>query len=178
MRTTIRRFGLWLAARGGWTPCTHAGYVPQDEVSRLVVEIASLEDSLRASAQSNALLSAASRESELAADRAKAVADSFESRYLDLLRAHERLTGQVVEIVAERDRAREDFQLYVKHHLDIRPDLRVRAEYLVGLLAKKGAHLSGEFKRHQVYADLIKEFPQIPHRDISLAIEMAVRTRP
>lgn len=44
-------------------------------------------------------------------------------------------------------------------------------------LVKQMAHLdvSGEYKRHQVYAALIKAFPQIRHRDLGLAIEKAVQ---
>lgn len=34
---------------------------------------------------------------------------------------------------------------------------------------------SGEFKRHQVYARLIKEFPEIPKKDLGLAIEIGVQ---
>jgi hypothetical protein len=33
---------------------------------------------------------------------------------------------------------------------------------------------SGEAKRHQVYAQLQKEFPTRPHREIALAIEAAL----
>ena len=36
--------------------------------------------------------------------------------------------------------------------------------------------LSGEFKRHQVFARLIKEFPQVEHRKLALAIELALNT--
>ena len=35
--------------------------------------------------------------------------------------------------------------------------------------------LSGEAKRHQAYARLIKEFPEAKHQDIAFAIELAVR---
>ena len=71
----------------------------------------------------------------------------------------------------------EDFQLYARQKLDIRPDLRVRAEYLVHNWHRTGRHLDGEHKRHQVYAALIKEFPTLPKRDLALAIEMAVRVK-
>jgi hypothetical protein len=37
------------------------------------------------------------------------------------------------------------------------------------------AQESGEWKRHQCYAALIKKFPQSGKRDIALAIELAVR---
>ena len=33
---------------------------------------------------------------------------------------------------------------------------------------------SGEYKRHHVYARLIKEFPDVPHNQLGLAIETAV----
>ena len=35
---------------------------------------------------------------------------------------------------------------------------------------------SGEAKRHGVYAQLIKDFPAIPHRNIAMAIEIALST--
>ena len=34
--------------------------------------------------------------------------------------------------------------------------------------------LSGEYKRHQVLASLIKEFPGISHKTLALAIELAL----
>lgn len=34
---------------------------------------------------------------------------------------------------------------------------------------------TGEAKRHQVYAKLIKQFPDVPKRDLAMAIELAVR---
>ena len=36
------------------------------------------------------------------------------------------------------------------------------------------AEHSGEYKRHQVYAKLIKQFPEAPKRHVALAIEIAV----
>lgn len=36
---------------------------------------------------------------------------------------------------------------------------------------------SGEFKRHKVYAQLIKEFPELRHRDIALLIEVVMQER-
>lgn len=36
--------------------------------------------------------------------------------------------------------------------------------------------LSGEFKRHQVLARLIKEFPRTEHSKLALAIELALNT--
>lgn len=34
---------------------------------------------------------------------------------------------------------------------------------------------SGEYKRHQVYARLLTEFPGVAKRDLALAIELALR---
>lgn len=34
---------------------------------------------------------------------------------------------------------------------------------------------SGEYKRHQVFARLIKEFPAAKHRDLGLEIELAIQ---
>ena len=36
------------------------------------------------------------------------------------------------------------------------------------------AEHSGEYKRHQVYAKLIKQFPEAPKRHVALAIEITV----
>ena len=36
--------------------------------------------------------------------------------------------------------------------------------------------VSGEYKRHQVYARMLKKFPSTPRRDIGLAIELVVRS--
>ena len=35
--------------------------------------------------------------------------------------------------------------------------------------------VGGEYKRHQVYAQLVKAMPTMAHRDIAMAIELAVR---
>ena len=34
---------------------------------------------------------------------------------------------------------------------------------------------AGEWKRHQVYARLLKQFPVASHRDLALALELSVR---
>ena len=47
----------------------------------------------------------------------------------------------------------------------------VRAARLVG--EQEGQEGSGESKRHQVYARLLKEFPTRPKREAALAIEQA-----
>lgn len=39
-------------------------------------------------------------------------------------------------------------------------------------------HASGEHRRHQVYARLLKEFPAAPKRNVSQAIETAVQGLP
>jgi hypothetical protein len=34
---------------------------------------------------------------------------------------------------------------------------------------------SGEFKRHQVLAALMKKYPKVPNRDVAIAIELAIQ---
>jgi hypothetical protein len=36
---------------------------------------------------------------------------------------------------------------------------------------------SGEFKRHKVYAQLIKDYPMVSHNDIGLMIELIIKER-
>lgn len=55
----------------------------------------------------------------------------------------------------------------------IPPELQTYANLAVKALAN--VNQSGEWKRHQVYAELIKRFKAVPRRDIALAIELAVR---
>jgi hypothetical protein len=54
------------------------------------------------------------------------------------------------------------------------PDYAIRAEVLVRE-QEAFTDTSGEYKRHQVYAKLIKEFPDVRQRDLGLAIELAVQ---
>ena len=61
-------------------------------------------------------------------------------------------------------------------HVDLDPALRARIEALTALQEIPG--LSGEAKRHQVYARLIKDFPRMTRREISLAIEVALSESP
>ena len=55
---------------------------------------------------------------------------------------------------------------------DLPPYLE-RAAVLVAAIDR--VEQGGEWKRHQVYARLIKEFPQISRKDLGLAIEIAVQ---
>ena len=48
-----------------------------------------------------------------------------------------------------------------------------RAVILVREMGSRQA--TGEYKRHQVYARLMKEYPDLPHRQIAVRIEAAVR---
>ena len=48
-----------------------------------------------------------------------------------------------------------------------------RAANLIEWNDKK--NLSGEGKRHQVYAQLLKDYPGVSKRDIAMAIELAMR---
>ena len=43
------------------------------------------------------------------------------------------------------------------------------------IMLAEDTHRTGEWKRHWVYAKLIKEFPDIEKRDLALAIEVALR---
>jgi hypothetical protein len=167
----LQRLGLWLARKGGWAPdppCTH-----DELVMRLQ---AALTEADLVGAQYQGLSTA---HDQLLAQITALVTERDQVRYHDAetMRAHTALIAQITEIVAERDRARADFAQYAQQQLEVRADVRVRAEYLVGTLHKKGQHLAGEFKRHQVYADLLKEFPDVRRRDLGLAIEMAVRAK-
>jgi len=56
----------------------------------------------------------------------------------------------------------------------INPDVLVRTKELVQAPYPDG--MGGEAKRHQTYAQLIKEFPGTHKRDFGLAIEMALRS--
>jgi hypothetical protein len=167
----LQRLGLWLARKGGWAPdppCTH-----DDLIMRL--QTALTEADLMGAQYQQLTLT----HEQLLAQITALVAERDQVRQhdADTMRAHTILLGQITDIVAERDRARADFAEYAQQRLEVRADVRVRAEYLVGLHHKKGQHLDGEFKRHQVYADLLKEFPDVRRRDLSLAIEMAVRAK-
>ena len=55
---------------------------------------------------------------------------------------------------------------------DTPPDLPARALALVH--ETDGWDASGEAKRHRVYAQLLKEFPALSKRQVSLAIELAL----
>lgn len=44
-------------------------------------------------------------------------------------------------------------------------------------LAERIPETSGEYKRHWVYARLLKDFPMRPKRDAALAIELAIQAR-
>jgi len=51
-----------------------------------------------------------------------------------------------------------------------------RARELVHIADLRSAEgTTGEYKRHNVYSRLLKEFPEVPKRDVGLAIELAVR---
>lgn len=43
------------------------------------------------------------------------------------------------------------------------------------IMLAEDTHRTGEWKRHWVYAKLIKEFPDTDRRDLALAIEVALR---
>lgn len=53
-----------------------------------------------------------------------------------------------------------------------------KAEEMCRVMEWKMKDASGEAKRHQIYAELIKRLPEAEKRDIALAIELAVRSVP
>ena len=54
-------------------------------------------------------------------------------------------------------------------------DLAVAARAAV--IAAEALPAGGEYKRHQVYAQLLKRFPQLPHWEVAFAIEWVIRER-
>ena len=60
----------------------------------------------------------------------------------------------------------QDFKVYVQ----VARQLCAELDNLAGV--------SGEWRRHQVYASLIKACPAVPKRVLSLAIEVALNARP
>ena len=61
----------------------------------------------------------------------------------------------------------------VYHFPEVSDELLAEAKKLCSAL--KDWDASGEAKRHQVYAKLIKQFPQEKKQNLALAIELAVR---
>ena len=57
--------------------------------------------------------------------------------------------------------------------LEAQPALEQRARELTQAAERLVA--SGEFKRHQVYAQLLKEFPEEPKRRVGLVIEQVLQ---
>lgn len=71
------------------------------------------------------------------------------------------------------------FRRYSVQLMAIPPDVQdmlPEARRLCSVIDEKPQ--AGEWKRHQVYARMIKLFPQYSNRDASLAIEIAVRELP
>lgn len=114
--------------------------------------------------------------SPVAADQRAAAAEAARAVLADAYHRSEK-ARQVAEdalqtALIEREQAAGALRAYSAPNLA--PLLFFRAKQLVAEQA--GNHgVSGEAKRHQVYAKLRKEFTQDPHRDIGLAIELALR---
>ena len=53
--------------------------------------------------------------------------------------------------------------------------LTLVATTLVAAQERENPDTSGEYKRHQVYAKMLKTFPAVRRRDIGLAIELAIQ---
>jgi hypothetical protein len=67
----------------------------------------------------------------------------------------------------ERYRAAKACWQLAKH---VTPSLKTRVAELMASVEPSGN--SGEWKRHQVYAQLIKEFPAIPKHQLAFVIEV------
>ena len=68
------------------------------------------------------------------------------------------------------------FVLWLAEKYGYWPPHRVIASAKVLCAAQELVEGSGEYKRHQVYAKLIKEYPTISKRTLGLAIELALST--
>lgn len=53
------------------------------------------------------------------------------------------------------------------------PNMRAAVERWVGKYDENRS-VSNEYKRHQVYAHVLKEYPTIPHHEVALAIELVI----
>jgi hypothetical protein len=51
----------------------------------------------------------------------------------------------------------------------------IEAAFPLVLVENTKVDQSGEYRRHQVYAQMVKKFPWASKRDLALAIELAVR---
>jgi hypothetical protein len=169
MTTWIVQLGLWLARHGGWQellPCEHPDLIQK------------LHDTLVATQQSHAVTLAelATRFDGLVARNhdLELLRQETETRYRETVAEYQKVVGQLSGLTEARDKAITDLQNVTLHNEEIRPVLWHRAKYLVDTQAKTH-HVSGEHKRHLVYAALIKEFPNEAKRDIGLAIELACR---
>lgn len=62
------------------------------------------------------------------------------------------------------------------HLSSVPPEILARTKVLVTQQEAEGGN--GELKRHRAYARLLKEFPQVPRRQLAVAIEAAHEALP
>jgi hypothetical protein len=141
------RLGLWLAQKGGWTEAAPTVVTQPDP--RVVEERDGLKEQVAKLAELLHVKDVKLQMREVAVKAAQDVAAKLEA---DLAVAR---TAAARAIAPSLDDATLE---------------RVKA--LVASYADQS--MSGEAKRHQVYARLLKEYPAASKRDLGLAIEVAL----
>lgn len=165
MKTWMVAFGLWLARQGGWTfpVLDHA-----DCQVELKASWAQLDDERTAYNSAVEAARKALDDSRLA----DAVKAAFEQSYQQAESARLATEAAMRSAIVEREQAVAALKAYTAP--GIASEIYHRAKVLVTLQAGN-VGVSGEAKRHQVYARLVKEFPTEPRRNLGLAIELALR---
>ena len=79
-----------------------------------------------------------------------------------------RITEKSIKLEIEKKKAEND-----EKEFDNLPAYTKRAIELVK--GHDSLEVSGESKRHSVYSKLIKEFPEVPKRDLGLSVEVGVQ---
>ncbi len=172
--------GLWMARQGGWQepvilplePCAQCAVLTQQTIDlgstidRQAVQLAQQVAELSARPTITARC-------ENCADVTETNASL--SREIKALQVE----GQGYKTIIERlSQESEDRKVLLSQSLEsliVPTDLVLRAKTLsAGPWAESQG---GESKRHQVYAKLIKEFPEVPKRKVGLAIELALHRK-
>lgn len=211
-----QRWGLWLAAKGGWRPINVEPYITALKLAEATVSQKRAElDAARSERAdlaarklaTEALLAKQGAEAREAAKAAEETLNAALARINELEHAAMELRAERMELAAqvpvlkdraaaaegaltrsekaraEADAARLAAELAKADAMEtmksytvsgLAPLLWHRAKQLVAQFS--GNHgVSGDYKRHQVKALLVKEFPQENKKDVGLAIELAVR---
>ncbi len=141
------RFGLWLAQRGGWSEPAPVTVTQADPAT--LAERDDLASQVRSLA---ALIHSKDVKLQMREVAVKAAQDIVDRLERDLATARTTAVRAFAPSLSD-----DTFQ-------------RVKT-----LVAQWATHaMSGEAKRHQVYARLMKEFPDASKRDLGLAIEVAL----